>query len=296
MSSKSVAAPAAAATGLSDGIPCRRAWRISRATPRCRRQPTTATSMPSPPSMIPRPPSACPVARAVRRVPSPPRPSRPLPLCRRPPWRTPAAGLPDPRPPPAPLRPARRPRSSAQRPGLPPPQTAASPRAPRQDSPLAPLARHPPRTRRDEHGRAAARGTLPDRLPEGRRLTSPRISARYGEVGQGDSMSRLWSVYGAYVPLQDRTVGVPARSLLPALELAGAPDARSRSAELGADERSQGRARASRREQVPRPHDRRRLTESVGSCAFGVRVASNGYIVTASCGKTRRRGTAVPTR
>jgi len=38
--------------------------------------------------------------------------------------------------------------------------------------------------------------------------------------------------------LQDRTVGVPARSLLPALELAGAPDARSRSAELGADERS----------------------------------------------------------
>src|SRR5215510_9450707 len=89
---------------------------------------------------------------------------------------------------------------------------------------------------------------------------------------------------------------------------------RSRSAELGADERSQGRARASRREQVPRPHDRRRLTESVGSCAFGVRVASNGYIVTASCGKSqrhererrdafgsrgsgaRRRGTAVPTR
>src|SRR5262245_47522018 len=38
--------------------------------------------------------------------------------------------------------------------------------------------------------------------------------------------------------LQDRTVGVPAPSLLPTLELAGAPDARSRSAELGADERS----------------------------------------------------------
>src|SRR5262249_12571499 len=95
-----------------------------------------------------------------------------------------------PQPPPAgpPLWARRWRRSPPERSRLPPPQTPASPRSPRQDPPLAPLARHAARSRRDEHRRPAARGTLPERLPQGRRLTVPQTSASYGEVGQGDSI------------------------------------------------------------------------------------------------------------
>ena len=80
-SSKSVAAPAAAATGLSGGTPCRRASPVPRATPPYRRRPTTATAMRSPSSTIPPrrivPSTAssnrCAMARAARRVRSIPR-------------------------------------------------------------------------------------------------------------------------------------------------------------------------------------------------------------------------------
>jgi len=94
----------------------------------------------------------------------------------------------EPRATPAPLRAVGRTRSSPQRPRLPPPQTPPSPWAPRQDCPLAPLARHPARSRRDDHRGLAAQGGLPQLLSQGGRLSPPQISARYGEVGQRDSI------------------------------------------------------------------------------------------------------------
>jgi len=62
-------------------------------------------------------------------------------------------------------------RSPAKRAGLTPRQTAPPAWPRRKESPLPPLANHPPRPRRPERGYPAARGGVPHRLPHGRRVT-----------------------------------------------------------------------------------------------------------------------------